>query len=59
MIPWHGIYADDHDKREQDMEILRQITNEFREKQQVQLESEQVKSKPPDAKIASIIYSTG
>ena len=49
IIPWHGIYADDKDKREQDMEILREITNEFREKQQAEIESEQIKIKQPDA----------
>ncbi len=59
IIPWRGIYADDNDKRERDMEILHEITNEFREKQQAELESEQEKLKQPDAKIASIIYSTG
>jgi len=59
IIPWQGIYADDKDKREQDMKIIHAITNEFREKQRENLQSEQVKLKNPQAKIASIIYSTG
>ncbi len=59
IIPWHGIYADDKNRREQDMEILREITNEFRERQQAELKFEQKKLEQPDGKLASIIYSTG
>jgi hypothetical protein len=59
IIPWHGIYADDTDKREQDMKILHEITNEFREKQQAEVESEKEKLNQSKAKVASIIYSTG
>jgi 2-polyprenyl-3-methyl-5-hydroxy-6-metoxy-1,4-benzoquinol methylase len=59
IIPWHGIYAEDAAKHDKDMAILREITNKFRQKQQEELESEQEKLKDTQAKIASIIYSTG
>lgn len=58
MLPAYGIYAD-REKREHDTQILRKITTEYREKQQLELESEREKLKNPTAKIASIIYSTG
>lgn len=58
MIPAHGVYTDDQ-KREVDMNVLRAITHEFRDKQQKELGTEQQKLADPTAKIASIIYSTG
>lgn len=58
IIPAHGIYMDG-ERRESDMQVLRAITSEFREKQQAELESEREKLSHPEAKIASIIYSTG
>lgn len=59
IIHWHGIYAENNEKRESDMKILIEITTEFRDKQQSELESEQKKLADQKAKIASIIYSTG
>lgn len=59
IIPWHGEYSDNAEKREQDMKILQEITRVYREKQQQELETEKEKLKNPIAKIASIIYSTG
>ena len=59
IIPRHGEYAEDKEKRELGMEILKEITTEFREKQQAELESEREKLKHPNAKTAAVIYSTG
>ena len=59
IIPWHGEYADNDEKRERDMDILRKITHEFREKQQAGLASETEKLNQPGAKAATVIYSTG
>lgn len=60
MIPRTGEYADDEAKWQNDIQILREIAAEFREKQQA--EAETVKkhfAEHPKTKTANIIYSTG
>lgn len=60
MIPRIGEYANDETKWQHDIQILRAIAAEFREKQQA--EAEMVKKhfvKHPETKTANIIYSTG
>ena len=47
IIPWRGIYENNNEKRENDMNILNEITAIFREKQKVKFESEQAKLADP------------
>ncbi|MCU0240118.1 MAG: hypothetical protein MUC29_11815, partial [Pyrinomonadaceae bacterium] len=58
-VPRLGVYAEDEAKAEADTKILREISAEFYQKQQKSLESEKERLNNPNAKIASIIYSTG
>ena len=58
MIPRTGKYADDQAKWDRDMARLREIDGEYRTRFQAGQEAEQARM-GPEAKVATVIYSTG
>lgn len=60
MIPYNDLYENNEEQRQKDTEILREIEREYQDKRQNTLEEEQKRlNESPDARYASIVYSTG